>query len=107
MAGVKRKVMQVLNSSISRRNFIAAVAAASAAQGELRAALRIPVALELYSLRQDAAKDLPGTLAAIAKMGYEGIELVGGKGGPPKHESLRAQRPGAPQDARRPQPQGL
>jgi sugar phosphate isomerase/epimerase len=32
-------------------------------------------------LRQDAAKDLAGTLAAIAKMGYEGIELVGEKGG--------------------------
>ena len=73
--------MRTLKSSISRRNFVAAVAAAAAARGELRAARRIPVALELYSLRQDAANDKPGTLSAIAKMGYEGIELVGEKGG--------------------------
>jgi sugar phosphate isomerase/epimerase len=68
-------------ASMSRRNWIGSAVAASAVRDRLRAARRIPVALELFSLRQDAAKDLPGTLAAIARMGYEGIELVGEKGG--------------------------
>jgi len=38
---------------------------------------RIPIALELYSVREDCAKDLPGTLAAVARMGYEGVEFAG------------------------------
>ena len=49
---------------------------------------RIPVSLELYSLRAEAEKDLPGTLAAIQKMGYEGIELVCEKGGLVSNEVL-------------------
>ena len=38
---------------------------------------RIPIALQLYSVREDCSKDLPGTLAAVAKMGYEGVEFAG------------------------------
>lgn len=38
---------------------------------------RIPIAVQLYSVREDCARDLPGTLAAIAKMGYEGVEFAG------------------------------
>ncbi|MCS7220057.1 MAG: sugar phosphate isomerase/epimerase [Anaerolineae bacterium] len=38
---------------------------------------RIPIALQLYSVREECARDLPGTLAAIAKMGYEGVEFAG------------------------------
>jgi sugar phosphate isomerase/epimerase len=38
---------------------------------------RIPIALQLYSVRQDCARDLPGTLSAVAKMGYEGVEFAG------------------------------
>lgn len=71
----------MLDANISRRTFLAAAAGLPAATAAIHGARRIPVALELFSLRQDAAKDLPGTLAAIAKMGYEGIELVGEKGG--------------------------
>lgn len=37
----------------------------------------IPVGLQLFSVRDDLAKDLPGTLAAVAKMGYEGVEFAG------------------------------
>ena len=33
--------------------------------------------VQLWSVHQDCAKDLEGTLAAIAKMGYEGVELAG------------------------------
>lgn len=43
---------------------------------------RIPIALELYSIRDDCAKDLPGSLAKVAKMGYEGVEFAGFHGRP-------------------------
>ncbi|HEY6290110.1 MAG TPA: sugar phosphate isomerase/epimerase [Terriglobia bacterium] len=35
----------------------------------------IPVGLELYSVRNDLAKDLTGTVQAVAKMGYECVEF--------------------------------
>jgi sugar phosphate isomerase/epimerase len=38
---------------------------------------RIPIALQLYSVRDDCARDLPGTLEAVADMGYEGVEFAG------------------------------
>jgi len=38
---------------------------------------KIPVALQLYSVREDCAKDLVGTLKAVAEMGYEGVEFAG------------------------------
>jgi len=38
---------------------------------------RIPIALQLYSVREDCAKDLPGVLKAVAKMGYEGVDFAG------------------------------
>jgi len=38
---------------------------------------RIPVALQLYTVRDEAAKDFLGTLARVAAMGYAGVELAG------------------------------
>lgn len=38
---------------------------------------KIPIALQLYSVREDCAKDFPGTLKAVAKMGYAGVEFAG------------------------------
>jgi len=38
---------------------------------------RIPVAVQLYSVREDAKNDLAGVLKAIAKMGYDGVEFAG------------------------------
>ena len=38
---------------------------------------RIPIALQLYSVRDDCAKDLSLTLQAVAQMGYEGVEFAG------------------------------
>ncbi|MDQ1256966.1 MAG: Sugar phosphate isomerase/epimerase, partial [Candidatus Hydrogenedentes bacterium] len=32
--------------------------------------MSIPIGLQLYSVRNDCAADLPGTLTAVAKMGY-------------------------------------
>ncbi len=40
-------------------------------------AKKIPFALQLYSLRSIADKDVPGTLAAVARMGYQGVEFAG------------------------------
>ncbi len=36
---------------------------------------RVPVGLELYSVRDEYMKDLPGTVTAVAKMGYEVVEF--------------------------------
>ena len=38
---------------------------------------KIPVGVQLYSVREDCARDLPGTLKALAKMGYAGVEFAG------------------------------
>ncbi|MEM2889586.1 MAG: sugar phosphate isomerase/epimerase [Candidatus Bathyarchaeia archaeon] len=38
---------------------------------------KIPIALQLYSVRDDCARDLPGTLKAVADMGYDGVEFAG------------------------------
>jgi sugar phosphate isomerase/epimerase len=37
----------------------------------------IPIGLQLYSVREDAARDWPRTLDAVAKMGYRGVEFAG------------------------------
>ncbi len=37
----------------------------------------LPIAIQLYSVRDDAAADFKGTLAAIKEMGYEGVEFAG------------------------------
>lgn len=38
---------------------------------------RIPVALQLYTVRDETAKDFMGTLGKVAAMGYAGVELAG------------------------------
>ena len=60
-------------SLLSRRTFLAASAAAPLA---LSAAKKKPaVGLELYSVRDQLKQDLFGTVKAVAKMGYEGVEF--------------------------------
>jgi sugar phosphate isomerase/epimerase len=63
----------------SRRRLIqlSAGAAALGLMPPLRGKSRIPVGLQLYSIREDCQKDLPGSLAAVAKMGYDGVEFAG------------------------------
>jgi sugar phosphate isomerase/epimerase len=39
--------------------------------------MRIPIALQLWSLRDDCAADFPATLAKVAEMGYAGVEFAG------------------------------
>jgi len=38
---------------------------------------KIPVGLQLYSVRYALAEDMRGTLAAVAEMGYSGVEFFG------------------------------
>jgi len=71
-----RLIMNKMDS-ISRRSFLALAAAAPLG---VRAAAtvsrkRVPVGLELYSVRDELAKDLPGTVRSVAKMGYEIVEF--------------------------------
>jgi sugar phosphate isomerase/epimerase len=53
---------------------MAASAALQALQTPSRTT-RIPVGLELYSVRGELMKDLPGTVTAVAKMGYQVVEF--------------------------------
>jgi sugar phosphate isomerase/epimerase len=64
---------------ISRRRFTCAATAVAASwlMPRLHGKGRIPVGLQLYSIREDCQKDLPGCLTAVAKMGYDGIEFAG------------------------------
>jgi sugar phosphate isomerase/epimerase len=38
---------------------------------------KTPVALQLWSVREDAKRDFAATAAAVAEMGYDGVELAG------------------------------
>jgi sugar phosphate isomerase/epimerase len=68
--------------SLNRREFLGAVgvagialSAAPLAQGA--PAKKIPVGLQLYSLREQCKTNLPGMLAAVSKIGYKGVEFAG------------------------------
>lgn len=69
--------------NISRRDMLklaSGAAAMCAVGGPLRALAaekKIPLGIQLYSVRKEAAKDLPPVLEAIAEMGYEGVEYAG------------------------------
>ena len=70
--------------TMNRRTFLQAglgslALGMAAAGGPLFAAKgkKIPVALQVYSVRDDAKKDMAGTLKKIAKMGYKGVEFAG------------------------------
>jgi sugar phosphate isomerase/epimerase len=64
---------------IPRRTFLAAVAAAlplaAAPPAAAKARFRAQVGTNLYSLRYQAEKDLPGTLTLIRKLGFREVEV--------------------------------
>jgi sugar phosphate isomerase/epimerase len=62
------------STSFTRRSFLALAGAVPLAL-RAAAAARIPVGLELYSVRDALMKDLMGTVRAVAKMGYETVEF--------------------------------
>ena len=84
--------MNTRHNPISRRHFLALSSAASAAvaanslKGSAFAAetplatpadkaKQYPIGLELYSVRNELARDLPNTLRTVARMGYEVVEF--------------------------------
>lgn len=82
--------------NLSRRNLLklGVGAAALCAAGTRTARLfaqqgekKIPIGLQLYSVRDVTSKDMPGTIEAVAKMGYQGVEFAGYGG--MKAEDLR------------------
>jgi len=96
------------STSLSRRNFLlvsGAVPAAIAARSALSVSAaepgtpentetkRIPVGLELYSVRGELSRDLPNTLKTVAKIGYEVVEFYSPyfKWTPPYAKEVRAQ----------------
>ena len=73
-----------LSSAVTRREFLGAIGAAGVTLGLGVAPLaqaadskKIPVGLQLYSVREQCQKDLPGTLAAVKKIGYPAVEFAG------------------------------
>ena len=75
-------------SSLSRRSFLAisgAIPGAIAARSVLSASAaesavsehgkKLPIGLELYSVRGELARDLPNTLKTVSKIGYEVVEF--------------------------------
>lgn len=38
---------------------------------------KIPIALQLYSVREECEKDFMGTVKAVSEMGYDGVEFAG------------------------------
>jgi sugar phosphate isomerase/epimerase len=58
---------------------VAAVGAARLGQGTASAAAakKLPIGLQVYSVRGEAQKDLAGVIAQVAEMGYEGVEFAG------------------------------
>jgi sugar phosphate isomerase/epimerase len=63
-----------LMKPVSRRTFLAqsglTLSAAARAAGK-----KVPVGLEMYSVRDELMKDLPATVRAVAKIGYEVVEF--------------------------------
>ncbi len=65
----------VSSNPLSRRTFLAIVAAAPVAVAAGAADKHIPIGLELYSVRDELKKDLTSTVDGVAKMGYECVEF--------------------------------
>jgi len=67
------------NSDCNRRSFLSrsvrALGAAAFAWPIAAAASKIPVGLEMYSVRDTMVKDLNGTVRAVAAAGYQGLEF--------------------------------
>lgn len=73
-----------LSSAVTRREFLGAIGVAGATLSfgvaplaRAAAGKKIPVGLQLYSVREQCQADLPGTLVAVAKIGYRGVEFAG------------------------------
>jgi len=81
-------------NSPTRRDVLRASAgliagAAFAPLATAEAGKRIPIGLELYTLRVQLPKDFARTIEAVGKMGYQGVEFAGYHGWDRKPKELR------------------
>ena len=89
---------------LDRRGFLAGSAALAglglsgtsmaAAAEPFFARHKLPVGIQLYTVGPDLAKDLDGTLGALAMMGYRSVELAGLAGRTPKEMRAALDRAG-------------
>ncbi len=75
-------VIPDMKSSISRRDFVKASILGATALGInpnlwAQGAAHPRISVQLYSVRDDCAKDFDAALAAVAKMGFAGVEFAG------------------------------
>ena len=69
---------------VLRMGTLGATAAWAATRANLGlAAGKVPIGVQLYSVRKDCEKDLPGTLKAVKGFGYDAVEFAGYYGGAP------------------------
>jgi sugar phosphate isomerase/epimerase len=69
---------EIPRRELLRMGAAGAAAAWAAARAKLGfAAGKVPIGLQLYSVRKDCEKDLPGTLKAVKGFGYEAVEFAG------------------------------
>jgi sugar phosphate isomerase/epimerase len=73
-----------MSPNFTRREFLGALSGAGvtlslglARADEAAPTKKIPVGLQLYSLREQCRKDLPGMLAAVSGIGYKAVEFAG------------------------------
>src|SRR5688572_14624272 len=74
-----------MTAKMTRRTFLMTSGAATLAATSVGTFLsaqdyggkKVPIALQLYTIGGDLRRDMAGTLAAIAKLGYKGVEFAG------------------------------
>jgi sugar phosphate isomerase/epimerase len=63
--------------SLTRRDFHRLTVSGLATAAGLPAAGKIPIAVQLYSIRHIAQKDLAGALEEVSRLGFQGVEFAG------------------------------
>ena len=82
--------LQPTRRDVLRYSTLAVATAALASKSPAtEAGKKIPIGLELYSVRNQLPKDFTGVIQAIGKMGYEGVEFAGYYGWDKKPQELR------------------
>ena len=51
--------------------------------------VRLPIALQVFSVRDDLQADFEGTLRKVKEMGYDGVEFAGLYGKSPKNTGVK------------------
>ena len=80
---ITKPIPAIIMSNLSRRQFVKSSILAATAVGMQplvrvqAASKKLPIAVQLYSVRKDCETDFDPALAAVAKMGFVGVEFAG------------------------------